>query len=455
MSKMNTVRMTSKQFETLRNHLLLEEERESAAFLVAGFFENGEGFHFTVRDVLIPEEKDYNFRSGYHIEVSPIFFNKAISKAERSGITVIQCHSHPFSKDELWYSPSDYAGESTSSQTIRDCLNDKPMGSLLFGQNMIMGRAWFSPNQKPEPIDRLIIVDRHMRIQQISNRHKTVEKIDTDLYDRQIRAFGLKGQELLSQLTIGIVGAGGTGSAVAEQLAREGVRKFVVIDHDKFLKSNKTRVYGSYADTKNKPKVEIIKKNIQRIEPKSSVKDIPENVISQKVLNQLKNCDVVFSCTDRHAPRSVLNELAHQFFIPVIDLGVGIDAKNGKIEGGSVRVSLSSPTLPCLYCIGVINSEQILAESLDKKELESRQKEGYIKGMDDDVPSVITFTTLAASYALLLLKDLFFNIIQSNANTILVDVNTLATSRLSSSVKKDCVCTARMGKGDYMPLSAP
>ena len=213
---MNTVRMTSKQFETLRDYLLSEKKIESAAFLVVGFFENSEGFHFTVRDVLIPRENDYNVRNGYHIEVSPIFFNKAISRAERSGITIIQCHSHPFSKDELWYSPSDYSGESISSQTIYDCLNGKPMGSLLFGQNMIMGRAWLSPGKEPVKIDQLRIVDRHMRMQQISNRHKTEEKIDIDLYDRQIRAFGLKGQKILSQLTIGIVGVGGTGSAVAE-----------------------------------------------------------------------------------------------------------------------------------------------------------------------------------------------------------------------------------------------
>ena len=125
----------------------------------------------------------------------------------------MQCHSHPFSKDELWYSPSDNWGELTSSQTIYDCLNGKTMRSLLFGLNMIMGRIWLKPGKESVPIDQLRIVDRHIRMQQISNRHKTVEKIDTELYDRQIRAFGLKGQEILSQLTIGIVGAGGTGDA--------------------------------------------------------------------------------------------------------------------------------------------------------------------------------------------------------------------------------------------------
>lgn len=321
---------------------------------------------------------------------------------------------------------------------------------------MVMGRVWLAPNKKPEAIDELRIIDRHMQIYKINNRFNSPKKIDAELYDRQIMAFGINGQKLLSELIVGIVGAGGTGSAVAEQLAREGVTNFVIIDHDKFTKSNKTRLYGSYANTKETEyKVDIVKKNIQKIEPKANVKTIPKNVISQNVLNQLKNCDVVFSCTDRHAPRSVLNELAHQFFIPLIDVGVGLDAKNGKIEGGSVRVSLSSPSLPCLYCMGIVNSDHILAESLSKNERESRQKEGYIRGMIDDAPSVITFTTMAASYAVLLFKDLFFNIIKSNSNTILLDITTFATSRLTASVQSDCVCTLRMGKADYMPLSAP
>ena len=46
-------------------------------------------------------------------------------------------------------------------------------------------------------------------------------------------------------LTVGIVGCGGTGSAVAEQLARLGVRRFILTDPDTLSASNVTRVYGS------------------------------------------------------------------------------------------------------------------------------------------------------------------------------------------------------------------
>ena len=448
---MNSIRMTSRQFDKIKNYILAGED-ESAAFLVAGFFENKHGIHFTVREVIIPKENDYNIRSPHRLEVSPMFFNKSISIAEANNATVIQCHSHPFSKGELWYSPSDNYGEGLSSQTVYNCLG-KPMGSMLFGPDGIIGRAWLPNKSKPVNMDEIRLVDRRLNIRNIGNTNTKI-KINEKIFDRQIRAFGLKGQLLLSQLKIGIVGVGGTGSAVAEQLVREGIKNIIIADHDKFDPSNLTRIYGSYGDTKRDYKVDIIRRHLKKIHRDIHIKTISGNILSQTTLKYFKNCDIIFSCTDRHAPRSVLNELAHQYFIPVIDIGVGIDSKEDKIVRGTVRVSLSSPSIPCLYCIGIINSERILAESLSSKELEKRQKEGYIEGMIDDAPSVIAFTTMAASYAMLLFKDLIFNLINSDANTLVLDTTSFETSKLTTSVKKECVCTLRMGKADYYPLSA-
>ena len=449
---MNTIRMTSRQFDKIRNYVLADED-EAAAFLVAGCFENEYGIHFTVREVIIPRESDYNIRSPYRLEVSPVFFNKAISVAEANNVTVIQCHSHPFSKNDLCYSVSDNYGERLSSQTIYNCL-EKPMGSMLFGPDGVIGRAWLPNKSKPVNVEEIRLVDRHLNIRNTDNTNNKI-KINEKIFDRQIRAFGLKGQQLLSQLKIGIVGVGGTGSAVAEQLVREGIKNIIIADHDKFNPSNLTRIYGSYLDTKQDYKVDIIAKHLKKIQNDIYIKTISGNILSQKTLRHFKNCDIIFSCTDRHAPRSVLNELAHQYFIPVIDMGVGIDSKNDKIVGGTVRVSLSSPSIPCLYCIGIINSEQVLVESLSAKELEKRQKEGYIQGMTDDAPSVIAFTTMAAAYAMLLLKDLIFNLTNTEANTFILDTTSFETTKLTASIKKECVCALRMGKADYYPLSAP
>jgi len=350
MSEMNTIRMTTAQLKELRE-TMNQSEDETAVFLLAGAYENKDGTHFIVRQIVIPKEEHYNDRNRYHIEVSPIFFNKVIGLAEANKVTVIQCHSHP-GAEQLQYSLSDNRGESASAKTLYDCLLGKPMGSLLFGKEKIIGRVWTKPGKKPQQLHEIRLVDRHYR-QKILIKANKKQKVDEKIYDRQIRAFGLRGQVLLSQLKIGIIGLGGTGSAVAEQLAREGILDFSLMDHDKLEPSNKTRIYGSYQKDKNEPKTKIIKRNIKKIQSKAYVHIIAKKLVSENDLKSLTGCDIVFSCTDRHIPRGLLSNFAYQYGIPVIDVGVGIDSENEMIVGGTVRATLLSIGLPCLYCIGI------------------------------------------------------------------------------------------------------
>lgn len=49
-------------------------------------------------------------------------------------------------------------------------------------------------------------------------------------FDRQVRAFGEDGQQILGRLRVGVVGAGGTRSAVIEQLIRLGFGELDVLD---------------------------------------------------------------------------------------------------------------------------------------------------------------------------------------------------------------------------------
>lgn len=444
---MNSIRMTSKQLQEL-SEIMRESVRETAIFLLAGVSCTNNGIHFTVRQILTPKEADYESRSKYHIQVSPIFFNKAISLAEANDVTIIQCHSHP-DAEYLQYSITDDNGESISSKTLDDCLGGLPMGSLLFGKNKIIGRVWIPSKTKPQVIDEIRLVDRYYRKKILVKQNKQ-PTIDEKIYDRQIRAFGLKGQALLSQLKIGIVGLGGTGSAVAEQLAREGITNFLLMDNDKLEPSNKTRIYGSYHKDNNKSKTSIVKRNIQKIQPESTVNIITKKLESENDLQLFSDCDLVFSCTDRHTPRALVNNFAYQYSIPVIDVGVGLDSENEMIIGGHVRATLLSPTLPCLFCIGIVDPDTILAESLPDKERKVLEKEGYVRGLEDDVPAVIPFTTTAASMGLMLLKDLLFGVLRTEANTLVLDITNFQSSTLSASSKPDCVCKARQGKGDHI-----
>ncbi len=87
------------------------------------------------------------------------------------------------------------------------------------------------------------------------------------IYDRNVRAFGPDVQQTLADLRVGVVGCGGTGSAVAEQLVRLGVRHLTLLDPDVLSENNLTRVYGSSLANVGQPKVHVLKGHLLGIAP--------------------------------------------------------------------------------------------------------------------------------------------------------------------------------------------
>ena len=85
------------------------------------------------------------------------------------------------------------------------------------------------------PIDRIGVLIVGARVRLIRNDDQP-ERDPEPMFDRSIRAFGgqvqLRHQAVLGDLKIAVVGCGGTGSCVAEQLVRLGVRHLTLVDPD-------------------------------------------------------------------------------------------------------------------------------------------------------------------------------------------------------------------------------
>src|SRR5207249_138760 len=109
------------------------------------------------------------------------------------------------------------------------------------------------------------------------------------------RAIGEVGQRIIQALKVGIIGLGGIGSIVIEQLARVGVSDFVLIDPDTIESSNISRIVGSTAKDIEKPKTEEIRKHIQDLGARS-VAILADSALRQEVLMSLRDRDIVFSC---------------------------------------------------------------------------------------------------------------------------------------------------------------
>jgi len=448
-----SIRILGGLWEAVRNGALGTSMDESVAFLTANYFETGKKIVFLGETLVPAKSKDYLKRGELHLEVSPLYVSRVLNVAEDRGSTVIMVHSHPFDHGKPQYSATDDFGESRTSETISKCLEkNPPVGSVLFGQQDASARAWTGLSRKTMPADVTVLQGKIYRSFRDSFQS---DRVARKFVDRQVRALGDRIQEELESLEVGVVGLGGTGSSVAEQLVRMGVKKLTLVDHDVFEPSNWSRLYGStWKDiTKKKLKVEIVKTHLENLNPKIICEAIPRSVMTGEVLRTLSNCDIIFSCLDRHAPRAVLNELSYQCFVPIIDVGVGLLKGDSGNLGGSVRATLIGPDLPCLFCQEMIRPEMITAEHLSPKEFESRRAEGYVSALEANAPSVVTYTTMASTFGLMLFQDLISGYGSEQFSTLLFDLHSKQVMKLRSSKKEDCVCQKRLGHGFRIPFS--
>lgn len=115
--------------------------------------------------------------------------------------------------------------------------------------------------------------------------------------DRQ-SFLGTDSDMVLARTTVGIVGLGGGGSHVAQQLAHVGIGCFVLIDPDTIEDTNLNRlVGGTWADIARKAaKVEIAKRLILAVRPKARVRVVKADW--QTASEALKLCDVIVGGLD-------------------------------------------------------------------------------------------------------------------------------------------------------------
>jgi molybdopterin/thiamine biosynthesis adenylyltransferase len=278
-----------------------------------------------------------------------------------------------------------------------------------------------------------------------------------EVYDRQVRAFGSDGQRLLAHLRVGVVGAGGTGSAVIEQLVRLGVGEILVIDPDTINcnGSNVTRVYGSTMADLGQPKVALAQRNADRIGLGTAVTAVQGTINDEAIARLLTDRDVVFGCTDDNRGRVTLCRLATWYLIPVIDMGVKLTSSHGSLRGIEGRITIVDPGGGCLQCRGRINAEALQAEILSPVERAHRVDEGYAVGLDERDPAVVTFTTGVAAHAVSELLHRVFALddgLPSSELIIRFHVRDIRRNSRAGAPGHWCTEPSRLGACDTVPF---
>lgn len=188
----------------------------------------------------------------------------------------------------------------------------------------------------------------------------------TDDRDFSRQSFlGEKADETLAGVRAAIVGLGGGGSHIAQQLAHLGVGHYRLVDPQCIESSNLNRLVGATADDVRQEarKIDIARRTILSIRPWAKVIAEPKNW--QEVDHLIKDAHVVFGCVDGYLQRDFLEGAARRFCVPYVDIGMDVAALNDGAFAVSGQMIATHPGGPCMRCLGFLTSERLSAEEND------------------------------------------------------------------------------------------
>jgi proteasome lid subunit RPN8/RPN11 len=379
------------------------EPLETAGVLLAKSVELAGGdIRLLGRKMLWVDTAAYRKRRADALAISSDGYVTALGEAAESGLVALWFHTHPGETGIPLPSPADIEVDHRLAETFRIRADTPWYGTLIAsprGQGYAFSGALVHEAEPaaPRPIDRLWMVGDRWRLQ--SSYDAPGAAIDPQ-FDRSVRALGGPIQAALGSLKVGLVGGGGTGSAVAEQLVRLGVRHLTIIDGDTLSASNVTRVYGSTPTDVGRPKSAMLCDHLRAIAPDLDCAAIESMTTLEPTARELVGCDLIFGCSDDNAGRLVLSRIATYLMTPVIDLGVLLSSDaGGLLSGIDGRVTILSPGAACLVCRGRVDMARAATELMTPTERNRLADEGYAPALADSEPAVVAFTTAVAAAA--------------------------------------------------------
>jgi molybdopterin/thiamine biosynthesis adenylyltransferase len=442
------------QYAALIDHLLGDTSVERAAYLLCRVSRAASETRLIVREILPVPSEEVIEASRIHMKIPSTSFMRAMKRADLSRQSFVFVHSHPGGFET--HSDQDDSEERELFRTAYNRISvPGPHASMVIS-------AFDKPRARIWCEDGGVVAAPRVRV--IGSRFRFfdseagIEPMPA-FFDRQVRAFGPEIQRLLQRLTVGVVGAGGTGSAVFEELVRLGVGTIIILDGQAFESSNVNRVYGSRVIDDGMPKVKIAERLAANIGLATKIKPVPQHITVETAAQELRECDVVFGCTDDEWGRSILTRLATYYVIPVFDMGVKIDSDGERIAAIEGRVTTLMPGTACLFCRERIDGERIRAESLsatNPAEADELRREGYIPALATPAPAVIPFTTTIAAAAvaemLHRLTGCFGD--ERTSTEIIHQFHNTVIRTNSRAPREECLCTdpTRIGRADSEPF---
>jgi molybdopterin/thiamine biosynthesis adenylyltransferase len=344
------IRALPDEFATFARELLASAPDEAVAQAFAGWWRDPvRGLTLLLRNWRLAPADAYERRGGAGAVVRPDFLAPGVKRARQTKEAVLLCHTHPFSEHPR-FSGIDDGGEDVLIPRVRDRAPDAPHGAIVVGHRSADVRIW------PPGIDHA--VGAPLRI--LGSRRVSANE---SRFDRQDRAFGPGTSRELADRAIGIVGTGGLGWDVATLIAGHGVGRLALVDPDSVEEHNRPRLRGATSASVGRPKVEALADVIRMSSPDIDIETYATPFADLGARRALASVDLVISATDNLASRLDADRFARRLLLPLIDVGINLDVRDGQLDRVGGRMCVLWPTGPCLLCMGVLTPDAVAAEA--------------------------------------------------------------------------------------------
>jgi hypothetical protein len=393
-----TLRLTAEQIAGVRSHLFRADHDEHAAVLLVGSRRTAQQVTLLAREVHPLSEEDFPPGEHGYRQIAPAALARLGNRAFAQGLGLVSLHSHPGATRQVALSGDDLQGHQRVFGHLLDIVGGKPVGGLAIGTCSADGEVWLDPREIVR-LDRLDVVGERSESLRARPVHAAVRAAER--YDRQVRMFGAQGHAVLRRMRVAVVGVGGGGSLVVEQLAHLGVGEIVAIDFDRVAEHNLSRIVGASASDARQgvKKVQVARRLVSQIDPSVRFTAIDGDVVEEHVAELLKDVDFIVLASDSHMSRLVVNAIAHAYLIPAVQIGAKVDARpDGSIDQIYCAIRPILAPQGCLHCAGAIDQLALQRETAREQERIAQDYLGQHSGVIN--PSVITLNAVTAAAAM-------------------------------------------------------
>ncbi|TKD15795.1 ThiF family adenylyltransferase [Rhodobacter capsulatus] len=382
----------------VRRHLFPGDGCEAAAILVCARVPGPRQRLLVRKAVLVPHE-DCALREPDRIVWPGIWIEEAIDLAEAENLSLILIHSHPGGLFD--FSEADDQSDARVIPGLFEALGSLHGSAIMIPDGRVRGRL-YAQDGTCWPINLVSVIGDDIDLTWAG------EHLPSKVTDRPV-AFTSRMTRELGRLRAVVIGVSGTGSIIGEQAARLGFGRVDLIDFDRIELHNLNRILNATkADAEERRlKVEMFASAVASHRGEGVAMAIPASITSREAVLSASQADVLFCCVDTLEARQMADFIAQAFLLPLFDMGVVIPlrkaARGMAIADVCGRVDYVQPGGSTLRDREVYSPASLRAEYLRRTAPSAHQHEleaGYIKGMIEEAPSVITLNMRVATAAM-------------------------------------------------------